>query len=304
MQRRAKDSDTWGLEKLCVPTLSVMEQGRGWAGNRGNVSTSFPFAFQVKNPAPQREVANVPTLRDAPGFELWPGVLPGSSLVTPVRAAPAGGVAQGPLGTSNAAPPQAEALSVKGLRSVSLFCAVSSGFSLVPLPPLLLEHLRFPGRMQRCLISACPALAPSLTLPVLPVRAGSAAAPLLQSPATAQVTGKGRSTPGTPRPHPCHARGPTRGCLCTKVGNSLLKTQPNRVPRCPNLPEQGAVGTGGSAQLSSALLLSPRSLLSPSNPPVMLRESLQRSPEFPQLPPWCKAIHQGTQTARLLKATP
>lgn len=141
-------------------------------------------------------------------------------------------------------------LSVKGLRSVSLFCAVSSGFSLVPPPPLLLEHLRFPGRMQRCFFSACPALAPSLTRPVLPVRAGSAAAPLLQSPATAQVTGKGRSTPGTPRPHPCHARGPTRGCLCTKVGNSLPKTQPNRVPRCPNLPGQGAVGTGGSAQLS------------------------------------------------------
>lgn len=171
------------------------------------------------------------------------------------------------MSTSNAAPLQAEALSVKGLRSVSLFCAVSSGFSLVPLPPLLLEHLRFPGRMQRCLISACPALAPSLTRPVLPVRAGSAAAPLLQSPATAQVTGKGRSTPGTPRPHPCHARGPTRGYLCTKLGNSLPKTQPSCVPRCPNLPGQGAVGTGGSAQLSSALLLLPPLPAVPIQPP-------------------------------------
>lgn len=83
-----------GLEKRCCP-LSGTEQGQGWHGERGNVSAGFSLCFQRKNPALQREMSAVPARRDAPGFELGPGIFPGSSLVTPARPALPGGFALG-----------------------------------------------------------------------------------------------------------------------------------------------------------------------------------------------------------------
>lgn len=179
---------------------------------------------------------------------------------------------------------------MKALGSVCLFCT----------PRVLCCHLWFqtpscitspPGAspfpwvnaklLHQCLPSAGSVIK---TRGLFPFGAGSAAAPAQPNPTSGHREGQ---------EHPRDTQTPSLPCLGTRTA---LPLSPCRA---------GVLGTGGSAQPSSAqLCCSPQTLLSPSNPPVMLQERLQLSPEFPQPLPWCKAIHQGTQTARLLKATP